>query len=302
MTQYANVDQNAQVPKNANVTVYDFASKNDCVTKNVNSVETDFKDKLYKPSSMTHKMAAKVMLFATTMVAMATSTLTSFSLDDRDDLWEIACAPHSWLSDAAQRQGLYPRCINLEAGYDLYKKDTWEHLRALRRRHRPRRLWWSLPCTYWCSWTALNYAGPERQQILEDHRRRERRLLWEAHDFIAEALQEDPDLLIYFEWPYPCYGWSQKPLLAIQALLRRHGQEWLDCRIDGCRYGMVDENQDFLRKKWLVKTNDEHFHSEYRCKVCHGGHSHGRIEGRETQKSAYYPWKMVQSFARFWAK
>jgi hypothetical protein len=65
---------------------------------------------------------------------------------------------------------------------------------------------------------------------------------------------------------------------------------------------MVDENQDFLRKKWLVKTNDEHFHSEYRCKVCHGGHSHGRIEGRETQKSAYYPWKMVQSFARFWAK
>ena len=302
VTQYANVDQNAQVPKNANVTVYDFASKNDCVTKNVNSVETDFKDKLYKPSSMTHKMAAKVMLFATTMVAMATSTLTSFSLDDRDGLWEIACAPHSWLSDAAQRQGLHPRRINLEAGYDLYKKDTWEHLRALRRRHRPRRLWWSLPCTYWCSWTALNYAGPERQQILEDHRRRERRLLWQAHDFIAEALQEDPDLLIYFEWPYPCYGWSQKPLLAIQALLRRHGQEWLDCRIDGCRYGMVDENQDFLRKKWLVKTNDEHFHSEYRCKVCHGGHSHGRIEGRETQKSAYYPWKMVQSFARFWAK
>ena len=65
---------------------------------------------------------------------------------------------------------------------------------------------------------------------------------------------------------------------------------------------MVDEQQNFLKKKWLVKTNDDHFHSEYRCKVCHGGHSHGRIEGKETQKSSYYPWKMVQSFARFWAK
>ena len=88
-----------------------------------------------------------------------------------------------------------------------------------------------------------------RQQILEDHRRRERRLLWHAHDFTADALEDDPDLLIYFEWPYPCYGWSQKPLLAIQALLQRHGQEWLDCRIDRCRYGMVDEQQNFLRKK-----------------------------------------------------
>ena len=65
---------------------------------------------------------------------------------------------------------------------------------------------------------------------------------------------------------------------------------------------MVDEQQNFLRKKWLVKTNDEHFHSEYRCKGCHRGHSHGGIEGKETQKSSYYPWKMVQSFARFWAK
>ena len=37
------------------------------------------------------------------------------------------------------------------------------------------------------------------------------------------------------------------------------------------------------------KTNNELFHSQFRCKVCQGGHCHGRIEGHETQtqKSRY---------------
>ena len=33
-----------------------------------------------------------------------------------------------------------------------------------------------------------------------------------------------------------------------------------------------------------------------------GGHCHGRIEGQETQKTAYYPKQMVESIARFWAQ
>ena len=72
----------------------------------------------YKP--VTPKIASKVMFMATTLLAMASSTLTSFSLDDRDGLWEVACAPHSWLSDAAQRQGLHPFRVNLEAGFDIF--------------------------------------------------------------------------------------------------------------------------------------------------------------------------------------
>ena len=51
----------------------------------------------------------------------------------------------------------------------------------------------------------------------------------------------------------------------------------------------------------MIKTNDNHFHQQYRAKVCLGNHCHGRIEGKETAKSAYYPWKLVMSFAKFWA-
>ena len=261
----------------------------------------DLKDEeiYYKP--LTHGLAAKVMLFASVMLASATSLMSSFSLDDRDGLWEMACAPHSWLSDAASRQGLNPRRINLEAGFDLYKKETWDYLRDLRRKHRPRRLWISLPCTKWCKWTSLNYSSPERQALLESYRRRERRMLWMMYWFLAEALEEDPELLLYWEWPFPCEGWNQRPLLALQTLLLKHGMDLHQCRLDGCAYGLRSSSGELMLKKWMIKTNDEHFHQQFRAKVCTKNHHHCPIEGAETSKSAYYPWKLCESLARFWA-
>ena len=234
--------------------------------------------------------------------AAASATMMDFTMDGRDGLWEVACAPHSWLSQAAEQHGLQPRRINLQSGFDLYQPKTWEQLDDLRRRCRPKRIWWSLPCTRWCPWTSLNYNTPEKKELLEAYRRRERKLLWRAHNFIKKAIQEDPEIILFWEWPHPCYGWNQEPMLAIEKLLHAHGHEWLDCRIDGCRYHMRDGNGDFLKKKWKVKTNDEHFHSQFRAKVCVGSHCHGRIEGQETAKSAYYPWQLVQAIARFWVK
>ena len=257
-------------------------------------------DKKFKP--MTHSMAAKVMLFATTMMATMTTMVTSFALDDRDGLWEVACAPHSWLSQAAEQQGLRPRRINLESGFDLYRPETWKQLHALRRQHRPKRIWFSLPCTKWCPWTSVNYSTDERKEILESYRRRERRMLWHAYHFIKSTLEEDPETLLYWEWPHPCFGWNQAPLLALQDLLQQLGHDWDQCRIDGCRYHMRDKSGDLLKKKWMIKTNDNSFHSQFRAKVCTNNHCHGRIEGQETEKSAYYPWQLVQSIARFWAK
>ena len=264
-------------------------------------VRDELKEKPGKNQSLHPRMAAKVMLMATTMMSMATSTLASFALDDRDGLWEIACAPHSWLSEAAQQHGLRPRRINLEAGYDLTKEETWRHLRELRRRHRPRRLWWSLPCTHWCPWTSLNYSTEERKVILENLRRKDRKVLKHAEKFLEEALEEDPEILVYWEWPHPCFGWSQRPMQNIEQRFHQHGHDWEPCRIDGCRYDMRDSEGELLRKRWLIRTNDNSFHNQFRAKVCIGHHCHGRIEGRETQKSAYYPWKLVMSIAKFWS-
>ena len=55
---------------------------------------------------------------------------------------------------------LNPRRINLEAGFDLYKKETLGFPSRPSRKHRPRRLWISLPCTKWCRWDFLELQHP----------------------------------------------------------------------------------------------------------------------------------------------
>ena len=256
------------------------------------------------PSTMPLKssMAAKMLLMATTLLSSMASTTMDFVLDEQDGIWEIACAPHSWLSEACDQQGLRPRRINLQQGYDIYKTATWEHLKGLRRRHRPRRLWFSLPCTKWCQWSKLNYATEERQELLATYRRRERRMLWQAAHFIEDTLNEDPETDIYWEWPWPCEGWNQRPLEHIAHLLQARGREWLPCRVDGCNYGLRadDGAGDFLRKRWMIRTTSSFFHQRFRAKVCPGSHRHAWIQGAETSKSSYYPWRMVKSMALAW--
>ena len=243
----------------------------------------------------------KIMSLATMLMACTSSLLLSLHLGPRDGLWEVACAPHSWLSMAAEEHGLQPRRINLQQGYDLYQASTWERLREERRLRRPRRIWLSLPCTKWCAWTSLNYNTPERRAALETARRKERKLLWYVNAFVKETLDEDDSVEIYFEWPWPCFGWKQQPLLDLAAHLDRKMIPWLDCRIDGCNYGMRDPHGSFVQKKWLIKTTSETFHKAFRAKVCQGGHGvHANIQGQLTNASAYYPWRMVQAFARHW--
>ena len=129
------------------------------------------------------------------------------------------------------------------------------------------------------------------------------RELWHMNDFLKDTLIHDPETLVYFEWTHPCQGLDQPPLQDLQHYMEQNDIPWLGCRVDGCVYGVKDpKDENFLQKKWLVKTNDEAFHAQYKCKVCHGGHAHSHIQGVETAKSAYYPRRLVQSWALFWRR
>ena len=246
-------------------------------------------------------MGKKLMSMAALALTTMSSLLVGLHLSQHDGLWEVACSPHSWLSMAAEEHGLRPRRINLAHGFDLYQESTWLHLRELRRRHRPKKLWLSLPCAKWCAWTSVNYNNPEKQDKLETARRKERRLLWYVNAFIKESLEEDPDMDVYFEWPWPCFGWKQRPMLDLQEHPEAQGVPWLDCRIDGCNYGMMDIKKEFfVKKRWMIRTTDEQFHKVFRSKVCPGNHRHTAIEGQETAVTSYYPWRMVQAITRHW--
>ena len=149
------------------------------------------------------------------MTLLATTTMDLF-LDNRDGVWEVACSPHSWLSGACASQGLKPRRINLHSGFDLYRPEAWEAMKQLRSKTRPRKIWFSLPCTKWCQWTYVNYNTPEKQQVLRHRQQRERRMLWYMNDFVKDTLSEDPECQIYFEWVFPCRGWKEAPMMNLE--------------------------------------------------------------------------------------
>ena len=52
------------------------------------------------------------------------------------------------------------------------------------------------------------------------------------------------------------------------------GYEILECRIDGCRYGLKSEAGSFLKKSWKVLTTDQHFYNQFRLKCCLKNHDH----------------------------
>ena len=79
-------------------------------------------------------MAKKLMLFVSLMTSATSNLLMGLQLDGRDGLREISGAPHSWLSQSAVHQGLQARSINYQTGYDLYKEETWHHLRQLQQK------------------------------------------------------------------------------------------------------------------------------------------------------------------------
>ena len=123
-----------------------------------------------------------------------------------------------------------------------------------------KKLWLSLPCTHWCRWTNVNYNTEERKAVLEDLRRRDRRMMHYAKDFILNAVDDDPDTDVYWEWTFPCSGWSQPPMVAAQHGLLQRGQSWsaaelMDATM-GCETPMIRVSSQALE----IRTNDELFH------------------------------------------
>ena len=138
-------------------------------------------------------MAAKVMVMFTNYDGNGIGFSDFVSLwTNRDGLWEIClCTAFMAFLKLLIDKDYDLDASNLQAGYDLYRKETWDHLRALRRRHRPRRPF-GIRCLvrFWCPWTSLNYAGPETSNnFLKDHRRRERRVSLACFmSFLSEGL------------------------------------------------------------------------------------------------------------------
>ena len=207
------------------------------------------------------------------------------------DVWEICCSPQSWLSEACTQEGLKCQRINLANGFDLNRPHTFESMTELYKIQRPKRLWISMRCTLWCAWTSLNYNTPERVELLESKRRKERKVLRNLKKWLERNVIDDHTVHVFWEWPANCQGWYEQVLLDLQDALWRLDRDWLPCRIDGCRYGLTSgrpgHEHEPLLKRWLVKTTCARFHALYKAKTCVGNHQHLQIESSDTARSSY---------------
>ena len=123
--------------------------------------------------------------------------------------------------------------------------------------------------------------------------------------WLLRMLQDDPSVEVHWEWPARCEGWRRQVMTEFEeGRLWRLDRDWRPCRVDGRRYDLRSGEPGFedqlLLKRWMIKTTDMEFHNRFKTKVCTQDHERKTIEGRDTERSAYYPWKLCVAVSRFW--
>ena len=162
------------------------------------------KDATFK---MPLRVGKGVMMMAAALCDQLHSEIAQVVYQKPPMLWEMFCSPDSELTNQALKAGLCAYRINLAGGFDLYRKNTYDGLRQLRRRHKPKKFWISTPCTFYCDWTDLNYHN--RREVLFERRRKEKPMHLKVMDFAEEALLEDETAELYWEWPRRCRVWKE---------------------------------------------------------------------------------------------
>eukprot|EP00439_Symbiodinium_sp_Y106_P043386 s5396_g5.t1 len=108
----------------------------------------------------------------------------------------------------------------------------------------------------------------EDRQTLESRQRHERTMLKRMVDFLAWALNRNSLLEIFWEWPAESLGWKEPVMQHLEKSVWLRNRDWLQCRVDGCRYGMrLDNKGPFVKKRWAIRTACPKFHSLFKTKV-----------------------------------
>ena len=189
-----------------------------------------------------------------------------------------------------QRGVLRPRDLLL--GDNFRRAEVREEILCEIDRHRPRLVWMAPPCTYWCGFSRLNYDQQQRRRL----RQREKILI----EFTEEVLlrQRLRGGLVVVENPRSSDIWRHSSLA-------RWIQDPEMCRaeVDLCTYGLESENGEPMKKGLTLLTNQPAFANSL-SSLCHGGHDHVPVQGRETALSAVYPDEfaraVVRSFDVWW--
>ena len=219
-------------------------------------------------------------------------------------LWEICCSPNSTLTDEMQKNGFQSRRWNYEAGFDLEKPACVQQAIEAIPTQRPSKLWASLRCTPWTSIQNINQRTPQQIENLRKMRLRSRKQVRHVLKIFRAALQYDPNIDIYFEWPKGAKaGWSLQELADFERWVQNTlGKSLFKTQVDGCMVGLHAEDGTPLNKPWIILTTDQYF--DRHCSIrCDGKHEHKPILGLGTHavaKTAFYPIKFARRIVQVW--
>ena len=223
------------------------------------------------PGPLPWRIVKAAVAFMGMMSLMVHTHLRDFLQNDTADGWEMFCSPESWLTAAGRAEGLRMSRINLHQGFDLYKPKAYELLKKKKyQTERPKRIWISARCTYWCPWTSLKYRTEQQQADLASKRRRERAMFKLLIPFILDLAAEDPDLELLWEWPTRCFGWQEPWLLRLEKLLQDQGRSWPRARTDGCRYGLRSATGGFIQNLGLLPQHPKSSITSTRRRLAQG--------------------------------
>lgn len=184
---------------------------------------------------------------------------------------------------------LRPR--DLKFGDDLRCKETQEEILEAIDTHRPRLVWMSPPCTFWCGFSNLNYNPQQLRRL----RARERVFLRFIDQVILKQKMYGGHAIV--ENPRKSAMWREQILAK---WLSGGSCSYVD--LEMCAFGLLDtKGENHLRKPMRLLVTDKAFAEELQ-RYCPGDHTHVRVQGSQTAHSAGYPEDFGKAVVRAFEK
>ena len=221
--------------------------------------------------------------------AVPTNVLSSSSV--RWVLFEVCCSEESLLSTWFEAQGHTALRFGLP-DHDLLEQATVDNIvdlaLAVIQQKCPLILWFSLPCSPWCSWQRVNLkigSTDLRDRIYRD-RESGLQLMWAEVEIFHRVLPASSRAFGVHEWPRWCEGWQQEPAAYILECLP------LMVDVDGCAFGLSGE-KGLVNKPWRWLTNCRALEPLGQW-VCTRDHPHQQCRGKLASQTAFYNHKLVE--------
>ena len=203
---------------------------------------------------------------------------------------EVCCHPESKLSQTNRKWSEGCEVLQFTEEFDLNEVENQmriaEYVNSFKGDVKPF-IWISLPCTGGTPWTYINMKNPSaREKVLKHVRELDR--LWISLKSFLRML--NCEVHIALEWPRKCRYWK---LTKVAKLLNFYGM--IAYHFDGCALGMVNQDNDPLKKPWTVATNHTGVGkalSKFQC-TCNRRHAPGR--GIALKKTEEYTFRMTDA-------